>query len=570
MSGDSKKVLYLGDDSAYFKVLSAEFKRLYPNIKIQQLSENTPEGIQSLMLVINHESPALIFIDFSKHTDHFVHLSRILARTNFQHPIAIHGLHDYLAPRENLVESYLAGVPVNHIKSGEVFDVVFDAINSISAGQAKEHGFATGKLSHEAMVYHLCKVGYLSEKGLHFETNIAFEKNEEIRLHHKWIGKKLVPSTLCRVNDTSKELLFYNSKFAVNCEFAWVDPIIEVEGDDPKHVEELRSEREHYVNKSKKIIKSWIEDNTDRSQNKSVRVLVIDRTMTFYNNQPRSDSYGYAIRCQSFLNDPAIELQSQQPHVVAINLDDPQVVDIPEPRNDRALVDKLVQIIKTRFKNLEPYIIVFNIKDAKSKDLQESHKYKNMMAYDGELETSVLIKMAQLFSEKIKKMAEDDAPQQPAYYIKKSNPQSTAEIEETITITQISECDLVLECNRPLSAGQTLRIEDPFKGFVTILDHPQLGKPPSYYAVVNGIGEIEKKNLRRFVNTIFFKDHDAAKAQELEGFASLNKAKWQEMLDKQKAELEASEKAEAQAVAKKERDAKQAPVEEIDKKAEET
>ncbi|MCE3012342.1 MAG: hypothetical protein LW878_04680, partial [Proteobacteria bacterium] len=104
---------------------------------------------------------------------------------------------------------------------------------------------------------------------------------------------------------------------------------------------------------------------------------------------------------------------------------------------------------------------------------------------------------------------------------------------------------LIVSSDKPLAHGMSLRIKTPFEGVITIVDHPQNTKPPLYYALINGVGEIEKKNLRRYVNSIFFKDHDAAKAAEVDAFKALNEAKLKEQQDKEKAEQEQKAKEEA-------------------------
>ncbi len=543
MAGESKKVLYLGDDGAYFKVLQTEFGRLYPTVQFLQFTASTPQSIQNLMIDISLQAPEVVFIDFSKHTDDFVHLSRILANLNKETPLPIIGLHDYLAKLENIKMSFLAGVMINHLKGAEVFDVVYSAINLATPGQAKEHGFATGKIEEKVQAFHLVKIGFIAEKFLHIETNLEFEKNQEVRIHHAWVDKKMIPSTLTRVKKTSKEMLFYNFKNSADLEFAWVDPVIVIDSDDAQRTEEMQNERTHYVQKAKKVIKTWIENNTERSGHKSVRVLIVDRSFSFFNNRSRSDSYGYALRCQPFIQDLSTELLAQRPQVIALSLD--LVTEGHQFPNDMAFLDKMIQFIKAKMPDEAPYIVVFNLKDLKSKELQASLKYTNIMAMDGDIDPDVLLKMAKIFSDKLKNLPEGESIE-PKFVAKKSSDQSIGEVEDEINIHQISECDMVISSDKPLMHGMNLRIRSPFEGFVTIVDHPQNTKPPLYYALINGVGEIEKKNLRRYVNTIFFKDHDAAKAVEIEAFKALNDAKLKEQEAKVKAEQEALEKVKAQ------------------------
>ncbi len=547
MAADGKKVLYLGDDTAYFKVLAVEFQRLYPELKLEQLAEHTPERIQGLIIKVLELKPSLVFIDYSKFTDDYVHLSRLLVRTNSQHNFAVVGLHDYLSPPDQVKESFLSGVNVNHIKSAETFDVVFDAISLIKPGQAKEHGYATAKISKELVAGHLCKVGFIASDLIHFETNLNLSPAEELKVKHHWVQKKLIPSNLVKIKSSSQSLLFYNFKYAVDAQFAWVDPLIKIEGDDPQRIKELEGEREHAVTKAKKALAAWLEDNTDRSQQKTVRVLVIDREMIFYQNLGRTDKYGYAIRCQPFLKDIAAEIDGQRPQVIALALDVPKEGEkIEGPLNDMSMLGSIISFLKQKLAKDPPFLVVFNA-TATSKELQASFAYPQIMAVDSPVGPEILLKMASVFDKKLKTAVAVQTTEipSPRVFIKKTHPMSIAEIEEVINLVQISETDLVFNCNRALPVGTVLRVEDPFVGYITVAEHPQLGKAPSYYGVVNGIGETEKKSLRRFVNSIFFKDLDTAKLTELENFQTLNKGKWQELLNQQKAQLEAEEKAKA-------------------------
>lgn len=548
MAVDGKKVLYLGDDTAYFKVLAAEFQRLYPGIKLEQLAEHTPERIQGLVIKVLSLNPALVFVDYSKYTDDYVHLSRLLVRTNTLRPFPVVGLHDYLSPPEQMKESFLSGLSINHIKSAETFDVVFDAVSLVNPGQAKEHGFATAKIAKELTAGHLCKIGFIASDILHFETNLKLSKGDELRLKHHWVQKKMIPSTLVKVANSSESLLFYHFKYAVDAQFSWVDPVIKSEGDDPERIRELEGERDHAVIKAKKALGAWLDDNTDRSQQKSVRVLVVDRELTFYQNLARTDKYGYAIRCQPFLKDIALEIDGQRPQVIAFSIDTPKEgVTLEAPLNDMAMLQNIINFVKQKLSKDPPFFVVFN-SVASSKELQSSFQYPQIMAYTGPVGPEILLKMAAVFDKKLKdavahQMTEIPVPR---VFIKKTSPMSIGEIEEAITLVQVSETDMVFTCNRALPIGTVLRVEEPFAGYVTVAEHPQLGKAPAYYGLINAVGELEKKTLRRFVNSIFFKDHDAAKLAELENFQSLNKGKWQEILDQQKAQLEAEEKAKAE------------------------
>ncbi len=544
------RIIYLGDDAAYFRVLAEEVKRLAPGkaLRIDRLFESQPERIQGLLPRVFAANPALVLVDFSKHTDDFVHLARLLVRTHHPDPFPVVGLHDYLSPADQIKESTLAGVSINHIKSAEVHDPAFGIL--VLLKDAKEHGFATADLAEDVVATHLCKIGSANERGIHFETHLDINQGQELRMRHHWLREKMIPSGLMTVKRTGSSLLYYNSSRFVDAEFNWLEPMVKSEGDTPERLREIEGDREAAIAKAKKSVRHWIENNADRSQSKVVRVLVVDRAQSFYQNRQRTDTYGYALRCQPYLVDPALELDQQRPQVVAFALDvageggkeKPQ----PGSPNDMAMVKRVVEFFNQKCADESPYLVVMNLPaGTTSKDLQQELGYAHAIAYDGEWGPDVVLKLAAMYTAKMK------APpvQAGTVVMRKTNPASIGEIEESVKLLKLSETDAVFQCARALPPGTALHFDQPFQGFLTVVQHPQLSKPPVYYALVNGIGEIGKKELRRYVNTLFFKDHDAEKLAELEAYQQLNTQKLTEQQEAARLAAEAAAKEAAEKAA---------------------
>ena len=63
-------------------------------------------------------------------------------------------------------------------------------------------------------------------------------------------------------------------------------------------------------------------------------------------------------------------------------------------------------------------------------------------------------------------------------------------------------------------------------------------KTPEYYGLIHCLGEAQKKELRRYVNSVFFRDHDAQINAEKDEFKKLNEAK---LLEKQESIKQAEE-----------------------------
>lgn len=560
MSATVNKILYLGDDAAYFRVLSAEIKRQQGStpVQLEQIFETTSKRIQGLLPKIMAKSPSIIIVDFSKQTDDYVHLSRLLIRSNTVKPFSVIGLHDYLSPPDQVKESFLTGVTMNFIKSAEVFDPAFAALVMLTPATKREHGFATGALDEEKTVFHLSKLGFVDAEKIHFETNLSLSPGEKLRIHNHWHTKKIVHSNLVKVTNSNSTLLFYHFKYGIDSNFMWVDPVVTTADDTKERIAELKTEFEHMTIKSKKALKSWIEDNSDRSQNKSVRVLVVDKSYSFFQDRERTDQYGYAIRCQPFLLDIPHELEAQRPQVIAFSIDIPiegEKNESSEPANNLATVQAIADFCRTKMADNLPYLVIFNMKELNSKELQQQINYPNTMAFSGEIGPDVLLKMAGVFADKINKIKPKEPAKNPApaaVYIKKSNPISIIEIEEHIKLEKLSETDVVFTCQRELPAGCVLHFKEPLNGYITITPHSQYSKHPSYYGLINGLGETEKKDLRVLINKLFFKDHDATKLVELEAYQQLNDAKLQEKqrVEEERIKAEVAAKVEAERIAK--------------------
>lgn len=531
---------YLGNDEAYFKALQGEFRKSSRTpIEIKRLFESEEKKIQSLFLKIFKDRPAGVFIDFSKHTQDYLHLARIISRTNLEHKMITIGLMDYLSPPEILKESIATGVDLCHIKSAETFDMVFDVQKLLNPDADAVHGFATGSLNETWEAGIPCKIGHIDNESIHFETNYKLTKGSKIRLDHYWLEKRIVPSKEFFVKEVSSSNLFYQFKYGADLDFTFIDELIPSEGLTPEEIEVKKSEREDLVLYHKRQLRRWIEDNMSRSQEKKAKVLVVDRTFPFYKDHQRTDKYPYTIRSIPFFTDIGIDIDRNRPQVIAYSLDDEKEA---EKKNTLEDLGKLVAALKAKFPDLNPFLVIFNT-EISSKELQEKLNYPKTMSHAGELSVEVLVRMAEIFE---KKMTETQVPVKgkDKVFIRKNNMASVANILIPLTIVKLSESDMVFQSDLPLEANMNIHIKEPVDMYVNIRPAKSQGKIPEYHGLIHGIGETEKKELRRFVNTVFFRDHDAQVSAESEEFKKLNEAKLQEKILKLQAEAEKNASAE--------------------------
>lgn len=533
---------YFGDDEAYFRTLAAEFRkhtRLVLDFK--RIYESDEKKIQSLFLKIYRHRPACVFIDFSKQTQDYLHLARIVSRTPFDHKLVTVGLVDYLSPPEVLMESIATGVNLTHIKSAESYDVIFDVARLVAPNEVGEHGFATASLKEDWEGGIPVKVGFVHQDGLHIETDYKLQKGDRIRLNHHWTEKRLVPSREFFVQEISTSDLFYHFKYAVDVEFLFLDEFLPPEGMEIERIEERKKEREEVILHHRKLLSKWIDDNVSRSLEKKAKVLVIDRDFHFYGDQPRTDKHAYTVRCVPYLEDIGQEIERMHPQVIAFAMEKEGATN---PKNVNETLVKLVEALKVKMPDENPFLIVFNC-ETSSKEMQESLQYSNIMTTESELSVQVLVRMADIFE---KKMVDSTVMKKPKakgknsekVFLKKTNAASIAEILVPIKVIKLSETDMILQSEIPLPIGMNLHLTNPVDMFVNLQPTKNQSKIPEYHGLIHCLGEAQKKELRRYVNSVFFRDHDAQVNAESDEFKKLNEAK---LLEKQEAAKKAQEQA---------------------------
>lgn len=533
---------YFGDDEAYYRAIVGEFKRHTKiTIDFQRFFESDEKKIQSLFLNVYKNKASCVFIDLSKNTQDYVHLARILARANMEHSPVLVGLVDYLSPPEVLKESIITGVNLAFIKSPETFDVVFSVTKLISPSDIGEHGFANADLKDEFEVGLPVKIGYVHEKGLHIETDYPLKDGDQIKLNHHWTKKKVVPSRECFVQKVTSRNLFYHFKNAADIEFHFVDQYIPPEGMAPKDVEERKEYRLHLVKNHKKLLANWLSTNTTLSLEKKAKVLIVDPEFHFYDGQPRTDKNAYTIRCIPFMKDINFELDRLEPQVIAFSLDKP---DSKEPINTLEKLQLLAKTLSERYQDKSPFIVVFNCKTP-AKEIKDSLNYTNLLTTESEISVELLVRMAEIFDKKLEQSISKTKSSVPKIFLRKTHNASIAEIVINLTLVKLSETDLVFQTDAPIPIGSNLHFSSPVEMFINVQPSKGQSKSPEFYGLIHSLGEDEKKQLRRFINTVFFRDHDAQLQAETDEYRNLNLAKKQEREEAAKKAIEEAQKAAA-------------------------
>jgi hypothetical protein len=539
---DNMLFYYFGDDEAYFRTLVAEFKkhtRLVLDFK--RIYESDENKIQSLFKRIYQDKPVCVFIDFSKQTQDYLHLARIVSRTPLEHKLVTVGLVDYLSPPEVLMESIATGANLTHIKSTETYNVIFSVSRLVAPNEIGEHGFATATLKEDWEGGIPVKVGFIHQEGLHIETDHKIQKGDRIRMNHHWTEKRMIPSREFFVQEIATTNLFYHFKYAVDAEFLVLDEFLPPEGMEIERIDEKKKERDELILHHRKLLSRWIDDNVSRSQEKKAKVLVVDHDFHFYDDQPRTDKHNYTVRCVPYIEDIGQELDRMLPQVIAFAMEKEGATN---PKNDNEALVKLVEAVKVKMQDVNPFLIVFNCKTS-SKEMQESLQYANVMTSESELTVPVMVRMADIFEKKmvdaaIMQNTKSNSKGSEKVYLKKTNAASIAEILIPLKVLKISETDMIIQSEMPLPIGMNLHLTNPVDMFVNLQPTKNQSKTPEYHGLIHCLGEVQKKDLRRYVNSVFFRDHDAQVNAETDEFKKLNEVKLQE---KQEALKQAQEEA---------------------------
>lgn len=532
---------YFGEDEAYFRALQGEFSRhsRLP-ITFKRFFEKEEKKIQSLFLKFVSDQPSCIFIDFSKFPQDYMHLARLITRTPVEHQFITVGLIDYLSPFEVLQESMITGVNLTHIKSAEIYNVVFSVTKLLAPDNIKNHPFATATLADEWKAGIPVKIGYVHNEGIHFETDWPLNKNDLISFEHFWTNKRIVPSNQLRVQEVSNKNLFYHFDYGVDANFLFVDELNLSADASETLIKEKKHERDDLIEHHKRQLRKWIENSEVDSLEKKAKILVVDRSFHFFNEQARTDRYDYTIRCIPFFNDISVELDRMGPQVIAFNMEKPEVNDA---KNNPDTLVRLIRALKAKYADEEKFVIVFNC-PTPSKELQGQLQYPHIMTSAEELSVDILLKIAEVYDKKLAAMPASQPVSKKNHkkvFIKKTNPASLGEINISIKVNKISETDMFLTCDVPLESGLNLHLTEPVPMYIHVIPVKGPGKIVEYHGLIHAIGEAEKMKLRQFVNSIFFRDHDARLSEETEEFKKLNEEKLKEKLERLKAEAETEE-----------------------------
>lgn len=537
---DAKRVFYVGEDEGYWEELVEGLKKYKQiNFDFKQFDESKPERIQSILKKIQEERPRVVYIDLEKNTDAMIHLLRAQIRMNTPYVPFVVALTTYTQGEEMIRQAIMAGCQCVHMKSGEFDSVIYDTICFAFHAALEHHGFATAKLDDDINAYFPAKVSVVSPEGIRVESNYSVNLGQDYILNTHWSSTGVIESKRVFVSSQTREDLFYNYRYAQEFGFEFLPPLDLEEGIEAEEAEKLAQEHEERGYEIEECMYKWISDNLKLSSPKKLKALVVDKDLTLYDNQPLSDSYDFVVRLQPYLVKPKAELTQLKPQMIAYNFEElnPEELeasqDVAHMFNELNNLKHIVKTIKS-MTAYEPFIVAFNT-NIPTDELKEKLNYNQVLGHSVPLSGDILVKMGNILIQKLNKNSEAAMGE---IVLDKKLPCTYAEFETTIKVIALSENDIYFNTDEDLKIGTVIRINHPSSLFITIAEPPKRSKADAkYFGIVHGVGELEKKELRRFVNSVFFRPKEASKEKEREYIEKIKEQFLQKAKEEEEAKL---------------------------------
>lgn len=350
------------------------------------------------------------------------------------------------------------------------------------------------------------------------------------------------------------------------------------------------------LKKSKKDIKEWVIDKMGASRPKKTKVMIVDPELHFIGEMDKDlDQYPFAVRFQTKLCEEFTEIYKIRPDLIAMQFYDKEKLRIQmekefnkythddgtplsneevDEEKDKALTDlkrqaenkaldqlaSLLSKIKS-YEGYRPIIIIFNCENYDSANIQNSLKYPYIMANGREMQFETILEMAssfekrteQRFKDEISKkllelrkkdpkkfgrMTEEDFIEK-KFFVPSSSPFSRAHFRYPIQLKELTESEAAFFCDKFLEM-EVYRLDFPVPMSLTLIPLNGTSREPAdggylYNALIHSIGEVEKANLRKFINEIFFSDVNEKRKTEIEAFKALNEKEKIKRIEEEKA-----------------------------------
>ena len=506
-------IKYIGNDKKYWKKVKNRYRSDYGHLNLRFIEKEVTQDVSACDLLIStyYENPDIIYVDLSFQPQPLLSLLKLLCKNNVLRVKSTVGLHEYREGRESLLKSILAGVRINHFKSNEILDVVFDPLMLLDVNLPNQPSFAQGKELGKLSFNQILRLGYVDDDHMRVETNTSLELDEFIEVNSHPL-EEVMASKRFMVEAFSDTDLYYNQRFSYNLKYTYLDtPFFRSTEENWKaykkyknnplgYEEETKKEYKYLVedmNKRrekftpiKEGLKKWIEDKEVSIIPKRLKILVIDETLEMFKEvDGKPEEFPYSINFQTHCTQNYYQVRRMKPNLI--------VVHYEENGNNIDIIADIVKVVR-EYKDYEPVILCFSA-PFDTTEISTIVKYEKLISYKGTLDISIVKDFAKKLDEKFKISNVIGK-----VFYKTTDKASVLTITREAKILSFSESMLVFETKYQIPMWSTFIVYKPERMLITVIPHRDnseyKGRINVYSAFIHGVGEKEKAHLRVLVN----------------------------------------------------------------------
>lgn len=562
MENGELKITYIGQDLGYLKKLKNVFADQYPGISLSydHVANKEESDLKPILLNVARKKPDCILVDFELHTTHMLSLARDLNEETLTKKSLVIGLCGNDSKDETLSKSMSLGIKINHVKSMEVLDVVYHMAIYLFPQQALSIEYATATTRKELIAKTIFRAGFATSDYLHFETSYPFEVNQEFQLHSK-VFKQVPKPNRYKVLRVGQNNLYYPFKYWVDASYELIPEedrekaerrLIEYEIKKEiadrgiKEGQEVAALRLDLIDKKnrfahtredlKAAMERFINKHKAQNQAKRTRVLVIDRDLRILNEAGEDLRQGeFSLRYFTHLQAGCAEIERIRPGIILFQYERKDQIDdhgkLAFPPNDLEALSYILGKISA-IEGYTPFLILFNC-TLKTDQLKEQSGLSNIATLKDDMSMDLLEKLVSSYESKDgRNRSHDprksfDAKENRLYFSKKSA-ESILEYDEEIALLKMTESELYFESKEAIPMGTCFYITDPTHMYFTTVEVDANSRNSISFdghlnrGLIHGVGEIEKGEVRRFVNSLFFDEIREKREAEIADFKRKN------------------------------------------------
>lgn len=522
MEGSSSiKFIYLGEDLEYAKGIEKSLAQFYGDLGIQleKKSFKKNEDAWKFIADVSTLEYALFYVDFSANYSIYNFVANALGQENSYQGKPVIGLGGVDASRDLVLSALISGCNAFFIKGIEISGVVNFGLKMAKPDAARPIEWATGEFAEdETDVYLPVKVDYFTDNYVHIETDGLLELDSELLVKTKICDEMGVEKfTVVRKPEQN---FYYNLGHSYDLEYITpvkrIDPQMgiknpddEVEDEEPLSVKAIEK-----LDTMKIDIGAWIQKHQHMSAPKATKTLIIDQELSFLSQIDKNpDEYPFHISFHRHFCEGMETIKREKANIIAINLDEHFEDTEAGHSNSIDIIPKLLK--KTEdIEGYTPFLILFNCKVSQEK-LKKNNNYEKLFCTSDKFDFNLFLSLVKKFEDAGGKKLTSDPKlsfghSEDRFYISKKRDDSFAFHPFRVKIKQINETSITIQTTYKLKPFTVIKLDFPTDCYISILPREKEEKLPekqghlyNYNAAIHGIGEMEKNQLRVYINKVF-------------------------------------------------------------------